>query len=52
MEFHLSLNNVPTLVQQLSRLKDIARRMEQGLYKAGKAKLRLSRIPVFRKKTK
>lgn len=29
--FLSSLNHVPTLVQQLSRLKDIARRMEQSL---------------------
>ena len=29
--FISSLNNVPTLVQQLSRLKDIARRMDQSL---------------------
>ena len=30
--FISSLNHVPTLVQQLSRLKDIARRMDQSLH--------------------
>jgi hypothetical protein len=29
--FIASLNNVPALVQQLSRIKDIARRMEQTI---------------------